>query len=585
MIMKLLSLGIPSLIAGILYSLLLSIASILLIRNIGSLFSTWGSRFSLKNDTVQQISTALSQLKTANLSTPWLFLIITTSLLTLLFYFLLFHHCKKALIATGIILFLLFIPFVIVTFLFTTINDIKPGRVLFSYFVTEKEAAPEIDETSSVFADEGAAWRIGYGRCAIVPDETSEDPLYIAGYNQGLEISDVLDYCEARAVWLDTGDEGVLLIGIDCVALDSGTIQQIRNSLSDIANCKAIHVYSTHTHAGPDSLGLWGPIGINGKNPAYMTRLIKAAEAAGREAASNPKDGSLYYGYAVTENMYRDSRDPQVFDPNLYQLRFEPTDGSAGVRMFFYGAHAESLRGSNTLLSRDFPGVLCDQLQNSTGDNTIFFSSAAGGLIMTKDFFGHSSLAVANLELTSEKLVNYALSITPSQERQLAPSLQNVTVNFTVPLDNIVFALYKTLGILHTDAVPMKSGTGYGVHTSLSVLQLGDLAVTLIPGEPFPELIYGGSYGDTNPSATNPRPLCDIASDHGIADIITVGLANDEIGYIVPPTDFLLNEKNPYLERTMDYKGEDHYEETNSVGPACAGAMAEAFEKAMQLLQ
>jgi len=39
----------------------------------------------------------------------------------------------------------------------------------------------------------------------------------------------------------------------------------------------------------------------------------------------------------------------------------------------------------------------------------------------------------------------------------------------------------------------------------------------------------------------------------------------------------LLNENLPYLEKTMDYKGENHYEETNSVGPECADAMADTF--------
>ena len=70
----------------------------------------------------------------------------------------------------------------------------------------------------------------------------------------------------------------------------------------------------------------------------------------------------------------------------------------------------------------------------------------------------------------------------------------------------------------------------------------------------------------------------------GISDLLIVGLANDEIGYIVPPSDFLLNEKLPYIEKTMDHKGENHYEETNAVGPLCAQAIADAFERAVQQL-
>ena len=66
--------------------------------------------------------------------------------------------------------------------------------------------------------------------------------------------------------------------------------------------------------------------------------------------------------------------------------------------------------------------------------------------------------------------------------------------------------------------------------------------------------------------------------------MLIVGLANDELGYIVPPSDFLVNEQRPYLDRTMDARGEDHYEETNSVGPACAACVASAFEAALSQL-
>ena len=57
-----------------------------------------------------------------------------------------------------------------------------------------------------------------------------------------------------------------------------------------------------------------------------------------------------------------------------------------------------------------------------------------------------------------------------------------------------------------------------------------------------------------------------------------IGLANDEIGYIVPPSDFLVHSKMPYLEKITDDKGENHYEETNSIGPACADVIAATWE-------
>ena len=59
---------------------------------------------------------------------------------------------------------------------------------------------------------------------------------------------------------------------------------------------------------------------------------------------------------------------------------------------------------------------------------------------------------------------------------------------------------------------------------------------------------------------------------------MVIGLANDEIGYIVPPSDYMVNSEMPYLERITDYKGEDHYEETNSLSPHTAELIAAAVE-------
>ena len=189
-----------------------------------------------------------------------------------------------------------------------------------------------------------------------------------------------------------------------------------------------------------------------------------------------------------------------------------------------------------------------------------------------------------NLSITADKLTEYALSITPDKERQLSPEMRMSRVTFTVPMDNPAFLIYRFLGILNNKATPANSATGYGVETELSVWMLDDIALTMIPGEIFPELVYGGAYGRANPEGENPRPLCEIASAHGIDSLLILGLANDEVGYIVPPSDFLLNEEAPYFEKTMDYKGENHYEETNSVGPECANRIAAAFEAAVQAL-
>ena len=469
---------------------------------------------------------------------------------------------------------LLLIVLSLVTVFFSEINGICPA---FSVF--KKDEPAEIQ--TETYTHSGEGWYAGFGRRQIIPDPENDEPLYIAGYHNGLQITGVLDYCEARAIWLDTGEKGVLLIGVDCVALDSGTVKKIRSALQDIPHCAAINVYSTHTHAGIDTLGMWGPIGVDGKNSAYMESLIRAAAEAGREAFENRTKGRLYFGYAKTEEMYRDSREPVVYDENLYQLRFRADSGNGNIRLFSYGAHPESLRGNNTLLSRDYAGMLCDKVTEQTGDHTLFAPGAIGGLIMTKEFIdaGVERGAVRNMTYTANRLVNYALSITQDSEEELSPQLVVKSGTAAVPMDNTAFWVYKLLGILGNTAVRADSATGYGVETEVSLLCLDDLAVALIPGEIFPELVYGGEYGAASAQNENPKPLAQSAKEHGLEKLLVIGLANDEIGYIVPPSDFLVNPDLPYFEKITDDTGENHYEETNSIGPACADVIADTWER------
>ena len=434
-----------------------------------------------------------------------------------------------------------------------------------------------------------ARWRAGFGSAEIaLPDNGL--PLYIAGYHNGWEISEVRDLCRVSALWLDAGGEGILLLSVDCVGLGSDTVSRIRAALEPLLRDEAVHIHviATHDHAGPDTLGLWGPVGEDGKNPGYMGNLYAACVRAAEEALADRKTGRLFRSDVKTENMLRDSREPVIWDEVLHILRFEPDeDGSGGIRLLSYGAHAESLRGANTRLSRDYPGVLCDLIRERTGDDCLFLPGAVGGLVMTREFFDPFD-AEANLLLTGEKLADYALSVSSSDERELSPVLYDEEISFSVPLDNTVFLYYKFLGILGNEAVcssdPEIAGeTGYGLESCLSVLRLGDTALLLIPGEIFPELVWGGGRENpSNPGAVNPEPLSGIMERYGLADSFPVGLADDELGYIVPPNDFLTDTAAPYLNAAEPEDGSRHYEETNSVGVNCARKIAENLEKILK---
>lgn len=419
------------------------------------------------------------------------------------------------------------------------------------------------------------AWQAGFGCVDLALPVHTQDPLYIAGYHTGWKIAGLQDAQQARALWLSDGSTSVMLIVIDCIGLGNATVTEIRARLSDFCRrtgCDSINVIATHTHAGVDTLGLWGPIGLDGKNNDFMALLVDGAVAAAEAAYADSATGTLAYSVTATEGLQDDSREPEVYDSNLYQLRFTPDDPQKnGIRLVSFAAHAEALRSDNTQVSRDYPGVLCDSITEKTGEDVVFVPGAIGGLIMTPVLTQGSFHAGANLLLTGRSLAEYALMESP--QVLLEPSLAFSRVQWETPLENTLFLYYRFLGILQNDVRQSLAGTYY-LQTELTLLRLDGLVFALLPGEIFPELVSGTGYTD------DPQGLTEIAARYGVNQLLVAGLANDEIGYIVPPSDYVLDKELPYLREAEG----DHYEETNSVGRTCASDLAVAFEKALKAL-
>ncbi len=431
------------------------------------------------------------------------------------------------------------------------------------------------DAPASIFT--GDSWCMGFASAEIPLPEGSGQPLYIAGYQNGAEIEGVADLPRASAVYIGAGDGAVLLIGIDCVGLGSGTVGRIRQGLADFTGdtgCISVNVYATHTHAGIDTLGLWGPVAIDGKNDAYTENLIAAAITAAKAAYADRSEGTLHLGSADVGALLYDSREPAEFDPSLHQLRFDPDgEGQNGIRLLFLAAHAESMRGDNRMLSRDFPGALADRIKDASGDDVLFLPGAIGGLIMTRELTEPFD-AIKNRDETAAVLAKAALAI--RDEAPLSPQLSHARVEMELPLDNTFFFFGKFLGILDNRIRRGASETGYHLYSELGVLKLGEVTLALIPGEIFPELVSGRGL-----AAGDPEPLASIAARYASDRLLIVGLCNDELGYIVPPSAFLLNKDLPFIETVTDSSGENHYEETNSLGIKTAAIIADAFEAAL----
>lgn len=427
----------------------------------------------------------------------------------------------------------------------------------------------------------------GFGKEKIIPPDLFKKKYYIAGYGPYKPATGILDLPFAHALWLDdnTGRGGVVFVSLDAVGFMNIDVERVRNRLAAFCaqnGCRSINVMSTHNHAGIDTMGLWGPLPRTGKNKKYMEIVFAAIDKAVHKAYEDRRACSAWLGEAEVEGLQEDIRLPEVYSKTLTRVRFVPDDGSREIYFINFAAHSESLGGKNTLVSADHPCYLRREIKKAAGAETFYCVGAIGGMIsMNND----TESPETTMKLGRD-LAGFALSI--ENEMKLDPVINILRQEFYAEADNSALMAAARAKILEAREYGLGwASLGIGLKTEMSYIEIGRLRLLLLPGEIFPELVYGG-YLDADHSACgdppgfNPEPLAVTA---GGEPIVIIGLANDEIGYIVPPNDFLLDSAAPYFDQPRDRLGRKHYEETNSLGPNTAPRIAEIFADMMETVR
>jgi hypothetical protein len=426
----------------------------------------------------------------------------------------------------------------------------------------------------------------GFGKTEVMPPDIDKKKYYVAGYRPWNPAQGVLDPMTASAIWLDdnSGKGGVVFVSVDNVGMLSRDVQAAKDMLKDFVKetgCRSINIMSTHNHAGIDTMGLWGNLPFTGRNEKFMQIIFKGIKKAVEDAYADRREGSLYLGSKDTPDIQRDSRPPEVFSKTLTMLRFVPNDGSREIYFLNYASHSESLLGKNSLVSADFPAYMRKEILEKTGAETIYFVSAIGGLIRLKELDEDN---IKSTEIAGQILAETAMSI--ENEVKLEPKISFIRQEFYAEAQNFALLLMAKAGIIKADkhAIITEDYAGYALKTEMTYFEIDSLKMLLLPGEIFPELVYGGYLSAEESSLgqgpeVNPKPLTEIADDE---NLMIFGLANDEIGYIVTPNDFFIHPVSSYLDGGKDATGRRHYEETNSLGPNTAHKIAEVFTEIME---
>jgi hypothetical protein len=229
------------------------------------------------------------------------------------------------------------------------------------------------------------------------------DAVWIGGFGPLRAAQEVHDHTYARAVVLSVDGEYVAFVALDLVGLGHPRIWQARDALAaDGFDPDRLLVASSHSHDGPDTVGLWGNplLFVPGFDPVYQQRVAAAIEDAVREAAASMEEVDLNVGsvrmrdrgpwfngeYFGGKNpdprfhgMVHDGRDPVVVSDQLLVLQGVGADGAV-FTLTNWSGHPEVRGSNNNAISSDWPGVTREVLEAEYGGLALHLAESLGGM-------------------------------------------------------------------------------------------------------------------------------------------------------------------------------------------------------------
>ena len=359
-----------------------------------------------------------------------------------------------------------------------------------------------------------------------------ERPVFLAGFGRNRRATGVESPLSVRALSLRLGEQSAALVTCDLIGLGRPDVDEVRAAVSARgANGRTLIVACTHTHSGPDTLGLWGPDErTSGVDPVYLARVKAAVVEAALEALAFACPARLRAATARLPGQIANLRDPGVVDDELAALQFVKPDGEVIATLLGLACHPEVLDGNSTRLSADYAGHAVRAVEEAAGGTALHLSGALGGMLSPAT----PERTPAGAAALGQAYAGAALAALADAPLTDVTRLDLRRAEVIIPLRNPLLAEARRAGVL-------RPRPGDEIATTVAYLDLGPAQVACVPGELLPRLGFALK-------AAMPGPCRLIA-----------GLADDEIGYIVPDDEFAA---------PADYREPGaHYEESMSVAP------------------
>lgn len=412
------------------------------------------------------------------------------------------------------------------------------------------------------------------GYAIITPnDENHPGEKYMGGTSHNRIANGAHDDLEARVLVLQQNERHLVLVSLDLVGWALTDTRRVADELEQLGvNRDSVIISSTHTHSSPDTMGVWGPdFFLTGRCPVYADFLVDTITNAVIELSAQmvsvtvrAAETAINIPEAPVPNLMRDSRYPHVYNEHLVGAILTGRNGHTVATVVNWQIHPEVFL-SLPQYSADFPRWTRKKLEEHFGGTAIYFSGTVGGLLTCLGVpvpeyteAGEPVLEEGEpvfITSTSDaKCWSYgyvvadwiiqALENAPEVGNELFIDSKSVLFPFKNPylIYGVLFGLIEGIDDIVTDH-PWFCGVYGCMPQSIIHAQIGTLHFITLPGEAVSETSvgreetvndFGGDFGEfIYPAMTGYRES--LPEGHLLMDI---GLANNEIGYIIPRSDY-----------------------------------------------
>ncbi len=369
----------------------------------------------------------------------------------------------------------------------------------------------------------GLPFWVGTDKASITP--TSE--AFIAGHSHNRIFLGVNDDIYVKAFVMANASDTMAILTFDCIGLLHPELVKIRSMVKSSFPAFPIDniaMTSTHTHSGPDVVGIWGKdITSSGVDSVYMEELVRTSHDVLLNAWKNRVQAKAEY--AVAEHgvdwVFNISQ-PYELDRSLTTLRFTDTAGRNVATLVNFACHPTFLDAVNDQVSSDYVGGYYQAMSEVQEGEHFFLQGAIGGWVQPE----YEQKTAKQAFFRGRQLARKALTSLEEAEPIKGSKISFHSTYFKLPVENPGFLALSQMDVIKRDFTDSTT-------TEVAFFTIGNAAFATHPGETVPELSFR-----TKKLMSNDGPR------------FVIGLGMDALGYILKP-EFFDPEQNiphsPYL--------------------------------------